>query len=98
MARLSKERTFVFRENSVTVPSNIGDLVRIDFDEGKISLKYLELLVALYAIQAITKEKLKEVAERALESIRDLVAENRLSASDFKWAQGYVGKEVRGLK
>ena len=44
MATVPEDRTFVFREHKVSAPSNIGKLVQIDYEEGKLSVHFLELI------------------------------------------------------
>lgn len=86
MAHLSKERTFVFRDTRVRVPSNIGNLICVDFEEKKIALGFLKLIEGLREATVLGEEDAKQIAEQHVKALERMEFEEE----DMKWAEDFV--------
>ncbi|MBL0073959.1 MAG: nucleotide-binding protein [Bacteroidetes bacterium] len=56
MKHVGKEKLIIFREKDVFVPSNIQDIIRIEFDIDKMPLRFLDVVSRISEITDLDEE------------------------------------------
>jgi len=95
MAKNTRKRIFMFLEKRVPAPSNVGGLVRIDYQEDKIDLKYVELLKSLLELHLLTQDEAYRVAQSCLKEFEKDVLMKKKTADEYNWAKTLVHKFLK---
>lgn len=98
MARLEKNRTFLFLENSVEPPSNVSDLVRIQYKDGVIELAIFDLLLGLLNVGVLAVAQVKTIAASHLESLRAQTSGASWNVDDLRSVERVYNTRIVNLK
>jgi hypothetical protein len=89
MAHVPKERTFVFIERRVKVPTNLVGLIWIPYDAGKICLGFLPLLEGLRNAGILRVKDAAKIAEAHCEQMAKHLETKTLTPEDLDWAKKF---------
>jgi hypothetical protein len=90
MAQVPKERTFVFKERRVRVPTNVASLIWIEYEEGKICLSFLRLIEGLRNAGVLGVEDAARVAEAHCAHLVKHLESRILTVDEFDWAKTFL--------
>lgn len=84
MKQLGKKRLIVLRENEVETPSNIQDIIRLDFDENKITFRYHDILVHLATVSNIPRNVLQKAVDNHLGRLTILLEDEVITLQEYQ--------------
>ncbi|MCP3959298.1 MAG: nucleotide-binding protein [bacterium] len=80
MSHIGQERVLILREQRTQIPSNIQDVVRVDYKRGEIVLAYTRVLSWLFQTLQVPEIICAEIVERHRERLRNEVLSGSLEA------------------
>ena len=87
MKHLGPDRVAIVCENGVTVPSNIGDVIRIDFEKDKLILAYNKIAKWVLRSCSFGPKIREEVESKYAKALEAEMMESRISADEVKRAK-----------
>jgi hypothetical protein len=82
LATLRHERTFIFRDKDVKMLTNVGNLVWIEYEKGKLATKVFELLEGLAKAGVLSRDEAVDAAKSYLASIKGTLPRGERSRID----------------
>lgn len=84
MKQLGKNRIIVLREKDVEIPSNISDIVRLDFESNRLSFRYHDVIEWINNMVDIPKDISLNALENQKYRLESLLKKDDISPSNFK--------------
>jgi hypothetical protein len=98
MKHLGKEMLIIFREKDVFVPSNIQDIIRIEFDIDKMPLRFLDVVSRISEITDIDEEIFIRCMGNHIKRLDKLVHEKKIDVDENNKAKNRIQSWITKLK
>jgi predicted nucleotide-binding protein len=84
MKQLGKKRVLIISEKGVIMPSNVQDIIRFDFEENRISFRYLEVVQRLNKILSFPKTVVVNSLNNHLNRLTKFLHDGGIQATEFR--------------
>ena len=98
MKKLGASRILVLAEDGVIIPSNIGDVVRVNFESKKLALYYEDVINWIYHVNGFLDiEMIKKALEQHVIRIEELVKEKDITVDESNEHRKEIQKMVKSI-
>lgn len=98
MKHLGKDRLIIFREKDVYVPSNIQDVIRVEFDVERMSLRYLDVISRISEITSIENDVFVKCMSGHIKRLEKYLVEKKLNVDEFNKAKSRILNWIKEKK
>ena len=94
MKQLGKKRVLIVSEKGIIMPSNVQDIIRFDFDNDRISFRYLDVVQHLNKMLSIPKIVIINSMSNHLNRLNKFLKEGAITSPEFKTIETKINQYV----
>lgn len=94
MKHLGKKRVLIISEKGVIMPSNVQDIIRFDFEEDRISFRYLEVVQRLNKILSFPKTVVITSMNNHLNRLNKFLHDGKIQAPELRAMETKINQYI----
>ncbi len=94
MKQLGKKRVLIVSEKGVIMPSNVQDIIRFDFDNDRISFRYLDVVQHLNKMLSIPKTVIISSMSNHLNRLNKFLKDGAITSPEFKTMETKINQYI----
>jgi len=90
MKHLTRNRMMILAESGVTIPSNIQNIVRLDFDGEKLSLIYRKIILQIQKITLLDDKVVNKIMGKLLQRLNIKMEKKEISPDEYNGVKNKI--------
>ena len=94
MRHLGPERLVIVKEEKVEIPSNVNDIVGIEFKTNKLFLKYPDIIFAICHISSFNLNTLRNIYEKYSDKLNKKHISGEFDENEYRSAMSKIDENI----
>ena len=95
MHHLTREKTMILAEDGVEIPSNIQDIIKLNFTTDKLCLRYADIIDKIQTTMLLDEQVVLEIKKSYLNRMNEKLKNGIITQEEYKSVEQKVGNTIK---